>query len=167
MEYSKVGRGGAILPFLVAAIIPKFLVKFRSRDHRYDYSFFRGSSGAQTWRIMHEICFGLKTNSQLGSTESRSNSNQTRFRYANSFYRKRFNGRESVSPLQVYEYAHARRRELIKKYSEVIRFTFSRWSALLSKGEIFIRSGKEIFRFGGSKRVWGIIRGSLILARDA
>lgn len=75
MEYSKVGRGGAILPFLVAAIIPKFLVKFRSRDDRYDYSFFRGSSGAQTWRIMHEICFGLKTNSQLGSTER----NQTRF----------------------------------------------------------------------------------------
>lgn len=111
MEYSKVGRGGAILPFLVAAIIPKFLVKFRSPDDRYDYSFFRGSSGAQTWRITHEICFGLKTNSQLGSTER----NQTRFRYANSFYRKRFNGRESVSPLQVYEYAHARRRELIKK----------------------------------------------------
>lgn len=72
MEYSKVGRGGAILPFLVAAIIPKFLVEFRSRDDRYDYSFFRGSSGAQTWRIMHEIC--LKTNSQLGSTER----NQTR-----------------------------------------------------------------------------------------
>lgn len=71
MEYSKVGRGGAILPFLVAAIIPKFLVKFRSRDDRYDYSFFRGSSGAQTW----QICFGLKTNSQLGSTER----NQTRF----------------------------------------------------------------------------------------
>lgn len=74
MEYSKVGRGGAILPFLVAAIIPKFLVKFRSRDDRYDYSFFHGSSGAQTWRITHEICFGLKTNSQLGSTER----NQTR-----------------------------------------------------------------------------------------
>lgn len=110
MEYSKVGRGGAILPFLVAAIIPKFLVKFRSRDDRYDYSFFRGSSGAQTWRNM------LRPENEFAIRIDGEKSNSIRsFRYANSFYRKRFNGRESVSPLQVYEYAHARRRELIKK----------------------------------------------------
>lgn len=112
MEYSKVGRGGAI--FSRGGDNPEI-----SRQISI-----AGSSIRLFFLPRFERCANLANNARnmlrpenefaIRIDGEKSNSIRS-FRYANSFYRKRFNGRESVSPLQVYEYAHARRRELIKK----------------------------------------------------